>query len=146
MNTLELLQQIFQVCIIPLLGVLTSYIVMYVRKKTDELKQTTDNEMYHKYLEMLKETVVDCVLATNQTYVEALKKKNAFDKEAQKEAFALTYNAVVSILAEDAQEYLDNVFDDLGGFIEKLIEAEVNKNKSVIIIEQPIDEGGINNG
>lgn len=145
MNTLELLQQIFQVCIIPLLGVLTSYIVMYVHKKTDELKQTTDNEMYHKYLEMLKETVVDCVLATNQTYVEALKKKNAFDKEAQKEAFALTYNAVVSILAEDAQEYLDNVFDDLGGFIEKLIEAEVNKNKNVIIIE-PIDEGGVNNG
>ena len=145
MNTLELLQQIFQVCIIPLLGVLTSYIVMYVHKKTDELKQTTDNEMYHKYLEMLKETVVDCVLATNQTYVEALKKKNAFDKEAQKEAFALTYNAVVSILAEDAQEYLDTVFDDLSGFIEKLIEAEVNKNKSVIIIE-PIDEGGVNNG
>jgi hypothetical protein len=32
---------------------------MYVRKKTDELKQTTDNEMYHKYLEMLKETVVE---------------------------------------------------------------------------------------
>lgn len=145
MNTLELLQQIFQVCIIPLLGVLTSYIVMYVRKKTDELKQTTDNEMYHKYLEMLKETVVDCVLATNQTYVEALKKKNAFDKEAQKEAFALTYNAVISILAEDAQEYLDNVFDDLSGFIEKLIEAEVNKNKNVIIVE-PVDEGGVDNG
>lgn len=145
MNTLELLQQIFQVCIIPLLGVLTSYIVMYIHKKTDELKQTTDNEMYHKYLEMLKETVVDCVLATNQTYVEALKKKNAFDKEAQKEAFALTYNAVVSILAEDAQEYLDNVFDDLGRFIEKLIEAEVNKNKNVIIIE-PVDEGGVDNG
>jgi hypothetical protein len=48
-------------------------------------------------------------------------------------------------LAEDAQEYLDNVFDDLSGFIEKLIEAEVNKNKSVIIVE-PADEGGVNNG
>lgn len=135
MNTLELLQKIFDVCVIPLLGILTSYIVVFIRKKIDELKQNTNNKMYQKYLDMLKDTVVDCVLATNQTYVEALKKKNAFDKEAQKEAFDRTYQAVIDILAEDAQNYLNNALGDLNSYIEKLIEAEVNKNKGVIIIE-----------
>jgi hypothetical protein len=38
MNTLELLQKIFDVCVIPLLGILTSYIVVFIRKKIDELK------------------------------------------------------------------------------------------------------------
>lgn len=129
MNTLELLQQIFQVCIIPLLGVLTSYIVVLVRKKTEELKQKTDNELYEKYINMLEETVVNCVLATNQTYVESLKKKNAFDKQAQYEAFKRTYEAVMDILATDAQEYLNSVFNDLSLYVKELIEAEVNTNK-----------------
>ena len=52
MDTMELLQQIFQVCIIPLLGVLTTYLVMFIRNKTDQLKKETDNELYQKYMEI----------------------------------------------------------------------------------------------
>ena len=37
-----------------------------------------------KYLSMLTETITSCVIATNQTYVEALKKEGKFDLEAQK--------------------------------------------------------------
>ena len=36
---------------------------------------------------MLSETITKCVVATNQTYVETLKKQGKFDKEAQKIAF-----------------------------------------------------------
>lgn len=140
MNSLELLQQIFQVCIIPLLGVLTSYAVVLIRKKADELKQKTDNELYEKYMNMLEETVVNCVLATNQTYVESLKKQNAFTKEAQYEAFQRTYNAVVEILAEDAQNYLNNVFNDLTLYVKELIEAEVNTSKINWTNVNPINE------
>ena len=49
MDTMAMLQQIFQVCIIPLLGVLTTYLVMFIRNKTDQLKKETDNELYQKY-------------------------------------------------------------------------------------------------
>lgn len=80
MDYMALLQQIFEVCIIPLLGVLTTFVIMFVRKKTNELQEATDNELYKKYMELLRDTVIDCVIATNQTYVEALKNKNAFDK------------------------------------------------------------------
>lgn len=130
MNTMEMLQQIFQVCIIPLLGVLTTYLVMFIRNKTDQLKKETDNELYQKYMEMLSETITNCVIATNQTYVEALKNKNAFDAVAQKEAFNRTYSAVMSIISQDAMDFLNEAVGDLDAYIRKTIEAQVNFNKS----------------
>ena len=130
MDTMEMLQQIFQVCIIPLLGVLTTYLVMFIRNKTDQLKKETDNELYQKYMEMLSETITNCVIATNQTYVEALKNKNAFDAAAQKEAFNRTYSAVMSIISQDAMDFLNEAVGDLDAYIRKTIEAQVNFNKS----------------
>ena len=130
MNTMELLQQIFEVCIIPLLGVLTTYLVMFIKNKTDQLKKENDNELYKKYMEMLSETITNCVIATNQTYVEALKNKNAFDSAAQREAFNRTYNAVMNILSQDAMEFLNAAVGDLDTYIKKSIEAQVNFNKS----------------
>lgn len=129
MDYMALLQQIFEVCIIPLLGVLTTFIIVFIRKKTGELQELTDNETYRKYMEMLRDTVIDCVIATNQTYVEALKNKNAFDKQAQEEAFKLSYNAVMEILSDDAKEYLNSAVGDLNVYVTKLIEAQVKLNK-----------------
>lgn len=132
MNYMEMLQKIFEVCIIPLLGVLTTYLVLFIKQKSKELQETTDNELYKKYIELLQDTIVRCVIATNQTYVEALKNKNAFDKEAQEHAFKMTYDAVMAILTDDAKVYLSNVFGDLEVYITKLIEAEVNVNKNPV--------------
>ena len=132
MNYMEMLQKIFEVCIIPLLGVLTTYLVLFIKQKSKELQKTTDNELYKKYIELLQDTIVRCVIATNQTYVEALKDKNAFDKEAQEHAFKMTYDAVMAILTDDAKVYLSNVFGDLEVYITKLIEAEVNLNKNPV--------------
>jgi hypothetical protein len=84
---LNLLQDILEVCIIPLLGVLTAYLVTFIKSKSEELRNKTDNEITDKYIQMLSQTITDCVIATNQIYVEALKKDNAFTKDAQKEAF-----------------------------------------------------------
>ena len=55
---------------------------------------------------MLINTIETCVIATNQTYVDALKNKNAFTPEAQKEAFEKIKNAVLAILGEEGQKYL----------------------------------------
>lgn len=131
MEWMILLQEIFEVCIVPLLGVLTCYIVNFIKAKTTELNTTNSNELLTKYLTMLSDTVCDCVIATNQTYVEALKNKNAFDAEAQKIAFEMTYNAVLSVLSDDAIAYLTNIYGDLGAYVTNMIEAEVNRNKAI---------------
>ena len=126
---MEILYQIFELCIVPLLGILTAYIVSYIRAKINELTEISKNDTLDKYLNMLAETVSKCVIATNQTYVEALKKEGKFDKEAQYKAFQMTYNAVMDILTEDAKEYLNNFYGDLSLYLSKRIEAEVVANK-----------------
>lgn len=129
MEWLAILYKIFEVCVIPLLGVLTVYIVKFIQKKTQELNSKNENELMNKYLTMLSNTIIDCVIATNQTYVESLKKQGKFDLEAQKIAFEMTYNAVINVLSSDAKTYLSNIYGDLNKYITNMIEAEVNKNK-----------------
>lgn len=80
---MTILIQIFQVCIIPLLGVLTAWLCAFVNIKIDEIKNRTADTTQKKYLDMLNNTIVDCIEATNQTYVDALKKEGTFTKEAQ---------------------------------------------------------------
>ena len=129
MDWLKMLYEILEVCIIPLLGILTVYAVKFIRIKSDEITKKTNNEIANKYIDLLSTTISDCVIATNQTYVEVLKKDNAFTAEAQKEAFKLTYDAVMGVLSEDAKTYLTSIYGDLTAYITTKIEAEVNLNK-----------------
>lgn len=129
MDYTELITTIFQVCIIPLLGVLTTFLVKWLQIKSSELQIKMDNDVADKYMVMLTNTITECVLATNQTYVEALKQQNKFDLEAQKIAFDKTSEAVMAILTEDAKKYLESAVGDLELFIRQKIEAEVNLNK-----------------
>lgn len=126
----EIIIQIFQLCIIPLLGILTKYLVDYLNVKRDELNAKTENETAEKYTTMIFDTITKCVIATNQTYVNSLKEQNAFDAEAQKTAFNKTMNAVLEILSEDAKQYIIETTGDLNTYLTNLIEAEVNKNRA----------------
>ena len=128
MNT-ELLAQIFKICIIPLLAVLTRYAVKFFQAKSDELTQRTNNEIAEKYAKLITDTITDCVIATNQTYVDSLKKQGKFDGEAQKQAFQETYIAVMDVLSEDAKTYIEETMGDLQTYLIKRIEATVNANK-----------------
>lgn len=129
---MELLVQIIEVAVIPLLGVLTAYIVKLVNAKIEAISAEKDNELEKKYLNMLNDTITNCVIATTQTYVDNLKKNNAFTLEAQQEAFRLTYEAVTNIISEDAVIYLTEAVGDLQLYIKQKIEAEVSINKASV--------------
>ena len=129
---MELVTQIFEVCIIPLLGVLTAFFVKWVNAKTAEMATNSKNETEKKYINMLNKTISDCVIATTQTYVDSLKKQGAFDAEAQKVAFTMTYESVIKLLTDEATEYLNEAVGDLNLYITQKIEAEVNLNKTII--------------
>lgn len=129
MEWMVILQQVFELCIIPLLGIVTFYIVQFIKTKTEELNANNSNEVLSKYIEMLSNTICECVIATNQTYVDSLKAQGKFDAEAQKKAFEMTYNSVINILTDEAKIYLTSIYGDLTAYITNMIEAEVNKNK-----------------
>lgn len=128
-QVLDLLKQIFEVCIIPLLGVLTTWLITYIRAKKIESKERYNLDVISQTLDSLEKLVVDCVLATKQTYVDELKKAGKFDREAQLAAFEKTKNAVLDILSDDTKVLLNSVVGDLSIYITQLIEAAVNSTK-----------------
>ena len=127
---LVILQQIFEVAIIPLIGVLTGILIKYINSKSTEIITQTEDAQAKKYIAMLDTTITSCVLATTQTYVDSLKKAGKFDVEAQKTAFEMTYNAVLEVLTEDAKNYLTAFYGDLSAYMTNKIEAEVKNTKS----------------
>ena len=129
MDWLELLYKIADVCLIPLLGLLTAYFIKWLKVKETEINNKIDNETAQKYVSMVAQTITDCVIATNQTYVESLKAQGSFNEEAQKIAFQKTYEAVMAVLSEDAKEYLAALYGDATAYLTARIEAEVNLQK-----------------
>ena len=132
MTGAEIIAIVFQIVIIPLLGILTKYLVALITTKIEEIKEVKDDITFNKYADFVKETVTNCVLATNQTYVDTLKEQGKFDAEAQKVAFQKTFEAVMNILSTDAKKYLTNAIGDLDKYVTDTIEAQVTSVKTVV--------------
>ena len=128
--TQETINLLFQLVLIPILGILTKFIVEWLSAKSLEIQNKVDSDTADKYIAMLTDTITNCVVATNQTYVDALKKEGKFDAAAQEIAFQLTKEAVLTILNEEAKNYLSALYGDLDKFISYKIESEVKLNKA----------------
>lgn len=125
----NILTQIFELILFPLLIVGATYLIYFLSVKTKEIKDKTDNDTLDKYLDMLNSTITQCVIATTQTYVSSLKQQGKFDAEAQKIAFQKTYDNVMSILTAESKYYLQTALGDLEAYVNNKIEAEVALNK-----------------
>lgn len=128
-EALNIIQTIFEIAIVPLLGVLVPYVIKLIRTKSQEIQDKTNNELVNKYIDLITDTVVNCVIATNQTYVESIKNSGSFDAEAQKEAFNKTLASVKTILGEDMLAFISEMFGDVETYLTVLIETAVNENK-----------------
>lgn len=131
MDWIQVLQEIFNLVLIPLLGIIAKYFIQFVSIKIEEIKVKQTNAEAIKYLDQIDKAVTNCVIATNQTYVESMKNKNAFDGEAQKVAFQMTYDALMATLTAEAKNFLAMAYGDVEVYLRTLIEAKVNTNKIV---------------
>ena len=64
MDWMNILSQLFEIVIFPLLAIGTVYLISLIKNKIQQLKQEKDDVLYHKYLDMLEQTIIDCVLST----------------------------------------------------------------------------------
>ena len=102
------------------LGTLITYVInKYV--KNDKLKSI---------LSSLDTLVGSSVEYTYQTYVEALKDKNMFTEEAQKEALTKCLNKIQENMPTDVKKWLDDNYDDVSSYLTDLIEAMIAKLKN----------------
>ena len=130
MDWMKVLQNMFELVVYPVLSIGGIYLTYLISVKIKELKQKTNDDNAKKYLDMLNETIASAVLATTQTYVEALKKEGKFDLEAQKSAFSQTYDAVMKVLTDDARKYIVTIVSDLETYVTNKIEAQVKLTKT----------------
>lgn len=130
MDWMNVLKNTFELIVYPVLSIGGVYLTYLISVKIKELKQKTNDDTTKKYLDMLNDTIANAVLATTQTYVEALKKENKFDLEAQKIAFKQTYEAVMKVLTDDAIKYIIASVGDLETYVTNKIEAEVKLTKN----------------
>lgn len=128
-NSSQIIQDFFILCVIPFLGILVKFISSTLNKKAQELENTTNIAMIEKYLELVDNTVEKCVIASNQIYVEEFKNQGTFDTEAHNLVFNLTYDTIISILGEETINFLDTLFGDIKTYIKSRIEYEVSKQK-----------------
>ena len=129
MNWMEVVKQIFELVIYPLITIGGVYLVYLANVKIKEMKERTDNDLAKKYLDMLNDTIFNAVLATTQTYVEALKKEGKFDLEAQQAAFKMTYDSVMAVMTDEQKKYLTAAVGDIETYVSTKIEAEVKMTK-----------------
>ena len=129
MDWVNVLEQVFELLIYPVIGIAGVYLTYLASVKIAELKQKTNDETARKYLSLLDDTIANAVLATTQTYVESLKKQGKFDADAQKEAFMQTYDAVTKGLTEEAVKYITVSVGDLDTYVTNKIEATVKMSK-----------------
>lgn len=129
MDYKELLPIIIQTVLIPLLVALTGFAVKWINAKANQLKEKVKDDRYYLYIDILQELVTKTVIMVNQTYVDELKKENAFTKEAQVEAFNKVYETVIQSLSEDVYSYLEQIIGNLSDYITVLIESSVKIEK-----------------
>ena len=129
MNWTSIIEQIYTLVLFPLIILGGVCLVAFLSAKIDESKKKTNSDLANKYLDMLDDTIASTVLATTQTYVEALKKEGKFDADAQKIAFQKTYDAVIAVLTEEAKKYITTAVGDIEIYVTNKIESEVALNK-----------------
>lgn len=126
----NMLQEIFFTCLLPLIGILCSYAIMFMKSKASELKKENDDYLFNKYLDMLVGIVETCVIATNQTYVDELKEQGKFGPDEHDIAYHKTFDAIKALLTEEMQKVLTEVYTDLDFYISQLIQEQVNVIKT----------------
>jgi len=134
--TAQMLQEIFFTVLIPLVGILCTYGIAFLRKKTHEIQVQVNSELFTKYSEMLIGLVETCVIATNQTYVDELKAQGRFGPEEHDIAYHKTFDAVKALMTEEMQKVLGEVYKDIDFYISQLIQEQVNTAKLVKVASQ----------
>lgn len=128
LDWMEISKIVVDLIFVPILGYIAICIKSWVKEKATELQEKTKSELTKKYIDLLNTTICECVLATNQTFVDVLKKSDNFNEEAQKQAFQMTFDTVKALLTDEAEKCLNEVFKDLDKYIINKIEAQISIN------------------
>ena len=120
---LNVLSVVITAIVLPLISFLGFKLSQFLNSKIKD-------EKTKKLLDKANEIVLDAVRIVFQTYVEALKEKNEFDKSAQSIALGKAKRIVESELNDEIKSFISENYGDLSIWITNQIEASIYKLKN----------------
>lgn len=126
---MEFIKDILYILITAAVPVLTTYVCKFLYAKWTEGKVKIENDKISNTLDNVVSMVLDVVEATNQTFVDELKKKGEFTEEAAAEAFQISKDKALTMLSVEAAYIITEVYGDINVYLDTLIEATVKQLK-----------------
>lgn len=128
----EMINNVLYTIITAVVPVVATYIVCLIRSKIKEsgtIQDFTQNEHTQKLVEDAINQVLDAVIYVNQIYVDSLKNKGEFTKEAQEEAFNRAYVEALNMISESSKKAIETLYGSFDKWLKLKIEASVNTVK-----------------
>ena len=126
---MEIVKDILYILVTVAVPALTTSLCKFLYTKWTEGKVRIKNEKISNTLDNVVNMVLDAVEATNQVFVDELKKNGEFTETSALEAFNITKEKVLDMLSDDAAAIIVQVYGDLDIYIDTLIEATVRQLK-----------------
>ena len=105
-------------------------IIKLLQAKIDQVIAKTEDEKKRAFLQWVEYDVIEkCINTTTQTYVDALKESNGFDKESQKQAMEKTINNITTLLTDANMELLSTYVGDVTTWLTASVENYLQKTK-----------------
>ena len=118
MDWKEILTYILSAAIAALVSYLSERLIVLINQKIQ-------NQKASKALSEAVELVVNAVKATQQEYVDELKKAGTFDTDAQKIALEMAIKKVRANMSVETEKYLTANADDLNEWIADMIHSVI---------------------
>lgn len=118
MDWKEILTYILSAAIAALVSYLSERLIVLINQKIQ-------NQKASKALSEAVELVVNAVKATQQEYVDELKKAGTFDTDAQKIALEMAIKKVRANMSVETEKYLTANADDLNDWIADMIHSVI---------------------
>lgn len=123
-------QEILSALITAVGSALVGFLIFGIKKFTTWLSTKTSDAKLKAILSGASSVTEMVVEEVYQTYVESLKGKNAFDKEAQEKALVMAKEKVMTLLSTDVKDFLKYTYGDLETWVVSKIEATIYERKN----------------
>lgn len=126
-----ILTNILKVVLILISFALSYGICRFANARTKQIESITGYE-YSDVLWRIESIVENCVIETNETFVNKLKEKGEFTKEKQIEAFNKTFETAYSEISNGMIELMEEEGVNVANLITTLIEKMVKVRKGYV--------------
>ena len=127
------LNEVLYIVITTILPIITAYAVNFIKVKIKEstvVAEATNSEHMSNIVKDALSDVMDAVLYVNQVYVDTLKQKGEFTKEAQDEAFNRAYVEAMNMISDGTKAVITELYGSFDNWLKLKIETSVHMAKN----------------